>query len=107
MITKLLFLLLIASVSGIPLDQFFPFNGDRVCLIDAATGLVHTSNVLDCNGKLFTEINSSECEEFRLSPNNDGSSHNISISVTFPFFSKRFQSVYVSEVLYIILGYYS
>ena len=97
MMNELLILLLVSSVSnGIPIKDFFPFNGDRVCLIDTDTGLIHTSNVLDCNGKAFTELYPSECDEFRLSPNDDGSSHNIKISVSFPFFSERFKNVYVS-----------
>ena len=91
---ELLVLLLIAAVSnGIPMDDFFPFNGERVCLIDTDTGLVHTSNVLDCSGKTLAEVYPTECDEFRLSPNDDGSSY---ISATFPFFSKRFRSLYVS-----------
>jgi len=93
---QLLVIVLVTSVNGIPLDKFFPFNQTNVCLIDATTGLVHTSNTLDNFGKLITDINSSECEEYRLSPNDDASSHNISISVTFPFFAKRFMNVYVS-----------
>ena len=97
MMNELLALLLIASVSyGIPIDDFFPFNGERVCLIDTDTGLVHTSNVLDCSGKALSEVHPSECYEFRLSPNDDGSSHNFDISVAFPFFAKRFKSLYVS-----------
>ena len=97
MMNELLALLLIASVSnGIPINDFFPFDGERVCLIDTDTGLVHTSNVLDCSGKALAEVDPSECDEFRLSPNDDGSSHNFSISVTFPSFSKRFRSLYVS-----------
>ena len=95
-----MFLLLIASVGSIPIEDFFPFNGERVCLIDTATGLVHTSNVLDCNGRAFTDINPSECYEYRLNPNDDDSSYEINIDVMFPFFSKRFQSVYVSWVYY-------
>ena len=96
MISKLLFLLLIASVATIPIDDFFPFNGDKVCLVDDVTGMIHTSNVLDCNGRAFSDINPSECHGFRLNPNDDGSSHEMHLSSTFPFFGKRFQSVYVS-----------
>ena len=96
MFNNLLLILFLHSVNSIPLEDFFPFNGSKVCLIDTVTGLVHTSNVLDCNGRIFAEINQTDCEEFRLTPNNDGSSHNISIAVSFPFFSRRFTSVYVS-----------
>ena len=73
--------LLVTVANGIPIEDFFPFNGENVCLIDATTGLVHTSNV---------------CAEYRLSPNDDASSQSISISVTFPFFAKRFMNVFVS-----------
>ena len=97
MISKLSILLFIASVGCIPIEEFFPFNEGRVCLIDDATGFVHTSNVLDCNGRVVTAINPSECDEYRLSPNDDGNSRNISTSFTFPFFGKRFQNFYVSQ----------
>ena len=96
MIDKLSFLLLIAAVAAIPLEDFFPFNGEKVCLVDDVTGLIHTSNVLDCNGKAFSDIDLSDCHEFRLNPNDDGSSHEMHLKVTFPFFGKRFQNVYVS-----------
>ena len=96
MISKLVILILIASVNSLPLEEFFPFNGDRVCLIDAITGLVHTSNEIDSHGKPISEISNSQCYEFRLSRNDDASSQNINISYTFPFFAKRFRNVFVS-----------
>ena len=89
-------LVLLTSVNGIPIEDFFPFNGDKVCLIDATTGLVHTTNTLDGSGRPVNELNSGDCDEYRLSPNDDASSHNISITVTFPFFAKRFMNVFVS-----------
>lgn len=89
-------LLLVTVVNGIPIEDFFPFNGDKVCLIDATTGLVHTSNMLDDSGRSVTEINPTYCNEYRLSPNDDASSQNIRISVTFPFFARRFMNIYVS-----------
>ena len=96
MIYQLLVLVLVTSVNGIPIEDFFPFNGTKVCLIDTATGLVHTSNTLGGSGRPITDLNNGECDEYRLSPNNDASSHNISIDFTFPFFTKRFTNVFVS-----------
>ena len=97
MIPQVVILLLVTSVNSVPIVDFFPYNGEKVCLIDAVTGLVHTSNELeDSNGKPTSEISDSECHEFRLSPNDDSSSQNISISYTFPFFAKRFRNVFVS-----------
>ena len=106
MISKLSLLLLLASVGAIPIDHFFPFNGEKVCLVDDVTGLIHTSNVLDCYGRAFSDIDPSQCNEFRLNPNDDGSSHEMSLSVTFPFFGKRFQNVYVSLVAITSLLWY-
>ena len=88
--------LLVTVVNGIPIEDFFPFNGDRVCLIDATNGLVHTSNTLDSSGRFVNETDPDDCDEYRLSPNDDASSHTITISVTFPFFAKRFMNVFVS-----------
>ena len=88
--------LLVTAVNGIPIEDFFPFNGDRVCLIDATTGLVHTTNTLNDPGKQITALYPTECDEYRLSRNDDASSYNISISDTFPFFVRRFRNVFVS-----------
>ena len=88
--------LLVMAANGIPIEDFFPFDGDKVCLIDATTGLVHTSNLLDASGRSITEIDPDDCAEYRLSPNDDASSQNINISNTFPFFAKRFMNVFVS-----------
>ena len=88
--------LLVTVANGIPIEDFFPFDGENVCLIDATTGLVHTSNTLDDSGRQITELYPTDCDEYRLSPNDDASSHNISISVTFPFFVRRFRNVFVS-----------
>ena len=96
MIYQLLVMLLLATVNGIPIDKFFPFNGDKVCLIDATTGLVYTSNSLDGTGRPINELYPDDCNEYRLSPNDDASSHNLNITVTFPFFAKRFMNVFVS-----------
>ena len=96
MIYQLLVILLVTSVNTIPIEDFFPFDGDNVCMIDATTGLVHTSNSLDGPGRPITEINEGECDEYRLSPNDDASSYNINIDFTFPFFAKRFMNVFVS-----------
>ena len=88
--------LLVTAVNGIPIEDFFPFNECNVCLIDATTGLVHTSNTLDSSGRSVNEIDPDDCDEYRLSPNDDASSQNIDISFTFPFFAKRFMNVFVS-----------
>ena len=40
-------------------------------LIDTDAGLDHTSIVLDWSGKALAEVDPSECNEFRLSPNDD------------------------------------
>ena len=95
MIYNLLTLLLVVTVNGIPLDQFLPFNGSKICVIDAVTGLIHIENK-NTPGLPSSRINSTSCLEYTLSPNDDASSHNISISFTFPFFAKQFTNVYVS-----------
>ena len=92
----LLVLLLVTLASSIPIQDFFPFNGEKVCMIDSTTGLVHTSNMIDGFGVSITNLNPSECFEFRLSPNDDASSQNIGISTSFTFFNKRFRNVFVS-----------
>ena len=89
-------LLLLHSVSSIPIEEFLPFNGSNICLIDAVSGKIHTSNVMDSNGVSIDELDRSKCDEFRLSPNDDAGSYNISISVTFPFFARKFKNVFVS-----------
>ena len=94
----LVILLLAHTVCAIPLQDFFPFNGSNVCLYDTVTALVHTSNAVDSNGVSIHELNTSKCDEFRLTPNDDGSSPNISIGFTFPFFAKKFKNVFVSKV---------
>jgi len=93
---QLVLLLLVHSVIGIPLQDFFPLNGSNVCLYDTSTGLVHTSNVVDSNGVSIDKLNRLKCDEFRLSPNDDRSSYNISIEFVFPFFNKRFRNIFVS-----------
>ena len=100
---QLVVFLLAHSVCAIPLQDFFPFNGPNVCLYDTTTEMVHTSNVLDSNGVSIEELDRSQCDEFRLSPNDDGSSPNISIGFTFPFFAKRFKNVFVSRVPNVII----
>ena len=85
-------LLLIHSAISIPIGDFFPFNGPKLCLFDTVTMLVVGSDGVP----IEDEVTSQVCEEFRLSPNNDGSSPNINIGFTFPFFTKRFQNLYVS-----------
>ena len=93
---QLLAILLVTVAKGIPIEDFFPFNGEKVCLIDATTGLIHTSNTLGDAGRLIADLDPNDCFEYRLSPNDDASSQNINISVTFPFFAKRFMNVFVS-----------
>ena len=85
--------LLVTVVNGIPIEDFFPFNGDEVCLIDATTRL---DSSLDGSGRHITELYPTDCNEYKFSPNDDASSQNINISVTFPFFKKRFKNIFVS-----------
>ena len=96
----LVVLLLIYSASGIPNTDFFPYNGPKLCLFDTVTMLVYKNNVVGSDGVPIKDITTSDCEEFRLSPNDDGSSPNISIGFTFPFFARRFSNLYVSFVHY-------
>ena len=96
MICVIVVLLLVHSVSSIPIGDFLPFNGPNVCLFDTVTMLVHKSNTIGSDGLPIDEVNRRDCEEFRLSPNDDGSSPNISIGFTFPFFARRFRNLYVS-----------
>lgn len=95
MIYSLLMFLLIATVNSIPLDQFLPFNTSKLCLIDAITGLIHVESK-DTPGLPGDKINTTSCLEFSIGPNDDASSHNISLSFAFPFFAKRFKNVFVS-----------
>ena len=96
MIGVVVVLLLTHSVSSIPISDFLPFNGPKVCLFDTVTMLVHKSNVIGSDGVSIYEVTRRDCEEFRLTPNNDGSSPNFSIGFTFPFFARRFRNLYVS-----------
>ena len=98
MICVIVVLLLVHSVSSIPIGDFFPFNGSKVCLYDTVTMLVHKSNIIGSDGVRIEEISKQDCEEFRLSLNDDGSSPNISIGFTFPFFARRFNNAFVSIV---------
>ena len=95
----LVVLLLIHSAIGIPIGDFFPFNESKVCLFDTVTMLVHKNNVIGSDGVPIKDITSQDCEEFRLSPNDDGSSPNISITFNFPFFARKFSNLYVSTVV--------
>jgi len=99
MIGVVVVLLLAHSVSSIPISDFFPFNGSKVCLYDTVTMLVHKSNRIESGGLPIEDITRQDCEEFRLTPNNDGSSPNISIGFTFPFFARRFRNLYVSKII--------
>ena len=95
---QLLLLVLSTIVGGIPIDNFFPFNGENVCLMDAITGLVYTNNTLvDGLGVPITDLSSSDCREFRLTPNDDATFQNINTSSLFVFFNKRFRNVFVSS----------
>ena len=96
MIAVVVVLLLAHSVSSIPIRDFFPFNGPSVCLFDTVTMLVHKNNAIGSDGVPIENIARGDCEEFRLTPNDDGSSPNISIGFTFPFFARRFRNLYVS-----------
>jgi len=98
MIGVVVVLLLAHSVGGIPISDFFPFNGPKVCLYDTVTMLVHKDNRIGSGGVLIEDITRQDCEEFRLSPNDDGSSPNILIGFTFPFFARRFRNLYVSTL---------
>jgi len=60
---------------------------------------VHKDNRVGSGGVPIENVTRLDCEEFRLTPNDDGSSPNISIGFTFPFFAKRFNNVYVSILL--------
>ena len=86
----------LVAVSALPIRKFMPFNGPKVCLYDTTIGLVHTSNVLDSNGVSIDDVSTVKCEEFRLSPNDDGSLFNLSISFSFPYFESRFRNLFVS-----------
>ena len=95
----LVVLLLIHSACSIPITDFFPFNGPKLCLFDTVTMLVHKNNVVGSDGVPIKDVTSQDCEEFRLSPNNDGSSPNINIKLNFPFFSRQFSNLYVSTIV--------
>ena len=90
-------LLLLWPACSVPMEEFLPYNGPKLCLIDAVTGMIHTSNLLDSRGVSIDELDRSKCDEFRLSPNDDAGSYNISISVAFPFFTRHFKNAFVSQ----------
>ena len=94
---NLLVLLLIATASGIPLDQFFKFNRSKLCLIDAITGLIHIDSKYT-PGLPEDRINSTLCLEFSICPNDDASSHSVDLTFPFPFFAKRFINAFVSYI---------
>lgn len=104
MIYNLLVFILIATASGIPLDQFLPFNESKLCLIDAITGLIHIDSKYT-PGLPEDRINSTLCLEFSICPNDDASSHNVSLSSKFPFFAKRFTNAFVSIYVYSVILY--
>lgn len=92
---NVLLFLLVVTVNGIPLDQFFPFNGSKLCLIDAVTGLIHIESK-DTPGLPSSRFNGSSCSEFTICPNDDSGSHHVHLSFAFPFYGKHFRRVYVS-----------
>jgi len=85
----------LVTVKGISIDEFFPFNGSKVCLYDTTSGLVHTSNVMDTNGVPIGKLDRTKCDEFRLSHNDDGSSFSLDFVFVhgFPYFTRRFRKI--------------
>ena len=88
-------LLVIVAVNGVPLDQFLPFNESKLCFVDTIEGLIHIESK-DNPGLPSEGFDSSSCSEFSLLPNDDSGSHRVDLSFTFPFYAKRFTSVFVS-----------
>ena len=81
------------------LGAFIPYNQGKVCMIDTSTGYVY-SNSSKKSGK-FELLDGTNCTEYKLSPNNDGSSGAIPISVPFPMFGFTYYRIIV-RFMYIL-----
>ena len=78
--------LLVSSVTGIPIEDFLPFNGhdgENVCIMD------------------YREFHTTNCSEYRFNPGDDFTSPSITIPIIFPFFGRNFTNVFVSQILII------
>ena len=78
------------------LAKLFPYNDGKVCTISTTTGLIHT----DTFGGKLEALDGINCTEYKLSPNNDGSSGEIPLSVPFPIFQRAYNSLYVSKLYF-------
>ena len=80
-------------MSTLCLGPFIPYNQGKVCMIDTSTGFVY-SNSSNKSGK-FELLDGTNCTEYKLNPNNDGSSGAIPISVPFPMFEYTYYRIFV------------
>lgn len=82
------------------LGAFIPYNQGKVCMIDTSTGFVY-SNSSNKSGK-FELLDGTNCTEYKLSPNNDGSSGAIPIAVPFSMFGFTYYRIFVRFMHYIL-----
>ena len=86
------------------LDTFIPYKEGKICLVNTSTGFVHTSS----SGKsgTFGLLDGINCTEYKLSPNNDGSSGAVQISVPFSMFQHTHNRIYVRIMQYLTVYLY-
>ena len=89
------------------LDALISYNEGKICTVNTSTGFIHTNS--STSGGSFELLDDVNCTEYKLSPNNDGSSGAVPISVPFSLFQNTHNRIYVrSNVIYIhIYGYFN
>ena len=80
------------------LTDLYPYNDGRACTINTTTGLVY--NDMSNEGRWFEILDGVNCTEYKLSPNNDGSSGRIPTSVPFQVFQHVYNSLSVCKLVF-------
>ena len=75
------------------LGTFIPYKEDKICVVDTSTGFVHTNSSVKSG--TFQLLDGKNCTEYKLSPNNYGSSGAVPISVPFPMFQHTYNKIFV------------
>ena len=85
------------------LEAFISYNEGKICTINTSTGFIHTNS--SRSGGSFELLDDVNCTEYKLSPNNDGSSGAVPISVPLSLFQNTHNRIYVrsriSDIIYI------
>ena len=82
---------------SIHLDVLIPYNEGKICTVDTSTGFIYTNS--SRRGGNFELLDGINCTEYKLSPNNDGSSGAVPISVPFSIFQHTYNKIFVSNNL--------